>query len=148
MKLPNNTIVALADGGRQLLLVNQGDEQIMDLRHVDHDALDNPPTRAQGRSKPGQFRATGHHGGGPDAPDIHERAERRFAERLVEKISNLASSGSLKHLVVAADPKTLGELRACYSEPIRMALRAEIPKDLTKMAVKDIERALTDWSAS
>ena len=147
MKLPNKTIVALADGGRQLLLVNQGDEQIIDLRHVDHDELDNPPAREQGRSKPGQFQASGHAGGGPEGPDKHERAERRFAEAMVEKLASLAAGGTLKNLVIVADPKTLGELRSCYTDPVKAALKHEIPKDLTKLPIKDIEQAITAWTA-
>lgn len=146
MRLPTGTIVALADGGRYLLLVNRGDEDIVNLRHLSHAARPVPPTRALGREKPGRFPGIRPGGGSPEAADLHERTEQSFGKDLMKRLRQMADDDEMRHLVIVADPDTLGELRAQYEEAIRKALMAEIPRDLLKHPVPDIERAISEWS--
>ena len=146
MRLPTGTIVALADGGRYLLFVNRGDEDIVNLRHLSHQAQPVPPTRALGRERPGRFPGVRPGGGSPEAADLHERAEQSFGKDLMERLRQMAHMHKIRHLVILADPDTLGELRAQYDETIRKVLMAEIPRDLLKHPVPDIERAISEWS--
>jgi len=145
MRLPTDTIVALADGGRYLLLVNRGDEDLINLRHLSQAAQPVPPTRALGREKPGRFPSARPGGGSPEAADLHERTEQNFGKDLMKRLRQMVHDDELRHLVIVADPDTLGELRAQYDETIRKALMAEIPRDLLNQPLPDLERAISEW---
>lgn len=147
MHLPNNTVVALADGGRHLLLINRGDEDILDLRRLEEETQENPPTHEQGRDRPGAFSSSVRTGGAPEAQDLHERAETRFAHELVQRLAQMKQKGELHRLVIAADPKTLGEVRSALDESLRSSVIAEIPRDLLKLPLPEIERALAKWQS-
>ncbi|WP_158085599.1 host attachment family protein [Henriciella aquimarina] len=146
MKLPNGTMVALADGERSLLLVNQGDEDILDLRHFSHEEAANPPTHEMGRDAPGRFTSKGTGPSGPEGPDLHKRAESRFAAAFADTLSQLAKDGTITRLVVICDPDTLGEVRVHYDAAVRKALICEIPRDLTKLPIPEIEKGLSAWT--
>ena len=52
------------------------------------------------------------------------------------------TAGRIKHLVVIASPKALGELRKHYSKELTGTLLGEIAKDLTGHTVADVEKAI------
>jgi protein required for attachment to host cells len=48
----------------------------------------------------------------------------------------------VKHIIVAAPPRTLAELRSHFSDAVKQRILAEVNKDLTKHPVYEIERHL------
>ncbi|HWW66220.1 MAG TPA: host attachment family protein [Sphingomonadaceae bacterium] len=143
MKVPHNGFVLVADGQKALLLRNQGDAEVLDLKLVRGTEQSDAPDRdrktdAKGRapSIPGIQSAT------VGEADYHQQAEDRFAADTADALRRSALAGDFEHLIVVAPPRTLGELRKHYHKEVVARLTGEIPKDLTDHTVPDIERAL------
>ncbi len=142
MRVPHAAWVVVADGGKFLILENAGDAERVDLRVVRRGEQDNPPTREQGADRPGRFDDVGVGRSSVEQTDWHEIAKERFAGTLAEKLRGWALRGRFRHLVLVADPSTLGELRGRLHEKVKDALQGELDKDLTNLPVDAIEKAL------
>jgi len=143
MKLKNGTWVIVCDGGRFLLLENHGDQDVMDLRVVDHAEVANPPTSEQGVARPGRFQLTSHRRASTEETDWHTLGETRFAVDLADRLDQWASRDRFGDLVVVADSRTMGVLRGAMSEQVKACLRAEIQKDYAHRTIEFIEDALS-----
>jgi protein required for attachment to host cells len=124
--IPNDTLVVVADGRAARLFRNVGDESALKLHQVEmldpSDAADAGPSGSQ-----------------PQEADIGEAA---FAKALADRINASALRNGFAHLVLAADPGTLGALRPqLHKEAVGRTL-AEIAKDWTNTPLEQIERAL------
>ena len=143
MKIPHDAWVLVLDGEKFLLLRNQGDEDIMDLRIIDHEEVVNPPTRSQGTDRPGRMPDDG-----PgmmsamNETDWHALEKERFADDMADRLRKWAMENRFERIVVVADPRSLGELRKEYHQTVRDRIAAEIDKDLTNMPVDRIEAVL------
>jgi protein required for attachment to host cells len=80
--------------------------------------------------------------------DWHRVAEERFALHIAQELSGWASAGQFRHILIIADPRTLGALRQAYDAPLRSMIVAEIDKDLTKLPIDKIEAAITALSVA
>ena len=78
MRLANGTWVLVLDGEKFLLLRNQGDADIMDLRVIDHEEVENPPTREQGTERPGRLNDPGPGRSAVEQTDWHALEKERF----------------------------------------------------------------------
>jgi protein required for attachment to host cells len=166
MRVPHNTFVVVADGRKMLLLRNEGDAEHLNLqverkeihwspkdsdqktdaagRASSTQSGPNAPAIAQG----GSMHASG--GGAQFAPsrgsmeetDYHQLEEDRFAAEVAEMLKRAALSNAIDSLIVAAPPRTLGELRKHYHKEVEARLAGEIDKDLTGHTVPQIEEAL------
>jgi protein required for attachment to host cells len=140
----NGAWVLVGDGRRALFFSNHGDAELLDLRVVETRVEDNPPTREQGSDAPGRAYAAA----GASARsavgnvDWHELEEERFARAMADRINAAAESGELKEIVIVAPPKTLGEIRKDLSPKAQSKVAGELPKDLTKHPLPEIEKAL------
>ena len=76
-----------------------------------------------------------------DVP-LREAEEASFARQLAQRLNQDALEGRYEHLVLAADPQTLGQIRPLLHEQVRGRLLAEVPKNYTNVPREDIERAL------
>lgn len=142
MKLAHGTWVLILDGEKYLLLHNRGDEEIIDLRVVEHDEIDNPPTRDQGTEKPGRISDAGVGRSAVEQTDWHALEKENFARDVADQLKNWALKNRFSKLVVCADPKTLGNIRAEYHGEVKNRLVAEIDKDLTSLPVDKIEKTI------
>ena len=68
--------------------------------------------------------------------------EERFAVEAAHLLNTAALSNAFESLVVVAPPRTLGELRKHYHKEVEKRLVAEVPKDLTRVPVEEMERIL------
>jgi protein required for attachment to host cells len=144
MKLPNNTLVLIADGRKMLFLRNHGDTAQLDLRIEAHREQDNPPNRDQVSDAPGRvFASVGSSRSAMEETDYHQIAEDRFAAEAADLLRGRALGGDFETLVVVAPPRTLGELRKHYHKAVASRIVEEINKDLTGRSVNEIEAALT-----
>lgn len=144
MNLPHNTLIAIADGAKLLLLRNGGDTAHPALEVVSHETQAHPATHDQGTDRPGK----GHSSAGPgrsaiEGTDWHQMDEDRFAAHAADLLNRLATDGWAEHIVVAAPPKTLGEMRKHYGKAIETRLLGEVNKDLTGFSVDQIAKHLT-----
>lgn len=139
MQLPHATLVLVADGQKYLMLRNQGDEDILDLRIIAVDEIENPPDREQSTDRPGRFPDTGDHKSAVQETDWHQLEKERFAQDVAKMLNASAMSGQLSPLVIIADPSTLGELRPSLHKATQERVLAEIDKDITNHPLDQIE---------
>jgi protein required for attachment to host cells len=143
MRIGNGTWVLVADGEKYLLLSNHGDAELLDLRILRHGEADNPPTHVQGTDRPGRLDDAGGPGrSAVEDTDWHRLEKERFAKDLAERLRRWALGNQFRHLVIVADPRTLGVLRPELHKAVTERLDGEVDKDLTRMPVPEIEAVL------
>jgi protein required for attachment to host cells len=158
MRIENATWIAVADGARFLLLHNDGDADYPRLRMVEHMDHQNPPSRDQGTDRPGRMpdqrgaapQTRGEPGQGPhpgprsalETTDWHRIAEEDFARQIAARLSELAGQGQLGRLLLVADPRSLGRIRAALAPSLSRAIVAEVARDLTGQPLPRIAEVL------
>ena len=143
MRVPHNSLIAVADGRKLLFLRNEGDADLLNLRRASVTEQANPATRDQGSDAPGQgFAPSGTRQGSLGETDYHAIEEERFADVLAADLNKGALAQAYKELVVVAPPKILAELRREFSKHTQERIAAEIPKDLVHHTIPEIEKLL------
>jgi protein required for attachment to host cells len=141
-RIPYDALVLVGDGHKAIFYRNKGDAAHPNLiveQVLEHDNL---PTREQGAERPGT--APGGQRNAMGDTDWHRLEENRFAADIADALYKLAHRGGFGKLVVAAPPKTLGELRKAFHKEVTQRIVAEVNKDLTGHDVGDIETVLRD----
>ena len=132
MKIPHNAQVALVNGERFVLMRNVGEAFEPKLEQVDELdlLLTNFSAGVRHQDPAGQRNGS---------TDIDELAH---GAAVAEWLNERALKGELSDIVIAADPKTLGQIRQrCHKETERRII-GELPKDLINQPVDAIERAI------
>jgi protein required for attachment to host cells len=134
----------VGDGEKALFLENIGDEKTINLAVVRTMEHENPPTREQGTDRPGRYNdGSGPHRSAVEDTDWHHLGKERFAKEIADRLYKAAHSGRYKHLVIAAPPFILGELRKELHKEVRDRVLLELDKELTKLPVHEIEARIT-----
>ena len=136
MQIPNQTVIAVADGEKLSMFRNNGDERDVKLVAMDDVDID---AAAAGSASVGRTSSANPDGGAGE--------EAGFAVGIAEMLNRRVLNGKVKSLVVIAAPRTLGELRKQYHKNLEAVLIGEIPKDLTGHSMQDIEKALAALDA-
>ncbi|CAM3771693.1 Host attachment protein [Bordetella sputigena] len=142
--IPRHAWIALCNGGRGLILQNDGDSANLELRTVASYEVELPPTRDLGAAPPG--RVTGPMGmprSAVEAPDLHERAEAEFLHRFVHALDEHTRRMPQARLIIVAPPRVLGRLRKALSPTLRDRLFAEIPRNVALHTVDEIKNKLS-----
>ncbi len=126
--LPGTWIV-VADGGEARLFHSEGQGDKFSLKQVEllkpTDLLDDGPS--------------GHR---PPESDGRATDEATFAKQLAHRINAAALKNEFEHLVLMADPQTMGQMRPqLHKETLRRIVR-EVAKTFTNSPVEDIKGAL------
>ena len=132
MKVPRRALVALANGERFVLMRNVGEVFEPRLERIGELDLELTNFAAGARHQD----PAGQRSGSTDIDELAHGAA--IAEWLNEK----ALKGRLGQLVVAADPKTLGQIRQHCHKEVRSRIVGEVAKDPINSPVPEIERAL------
>lgn len=135
--------VLVADGEKALFMRNEGDAKFPNLRVMRELSQENPPTSEQASDRPGRF----HDGASPhrsavQETDWHRIGKLRFADEIAERLYKAAHRGDFDHIIIAAPPLVLGELRKKMHQEVADRVVGEIPKTLTNQPVYDIEKML------
>jgi protein required for attachment to host cells len=135
--------IVVCDGGKALVLENTGDEKFPNLKTRETLAHDNPKTHEQGTDVPGRT----HSSVGPGRSavgqtDWHDQAEQAFLDNLAGYLARAVEAHQARSIVMVASPRALGMIRPAYTHGLKAAVRAEIPKDLVKLPVYEIEKHL------
>lgn len=141
MRIQHDTFVLVADGGKMLLFRNGGDAHDPRFETVAEAKAENPPDREQKSDASGRTFSAGRHSTYEET-DFHRQEETRFARETATLLDRFARERGFDRLVVVADPRTLGVLRDHYTPRVARLVINEIPRDLVKHPVVDIERAL------
>lgn len=143
--MKHGTWVVIADGRKFLVLHNQGDDDIMDLRTLEAIEQDNASTREQGAGRPGRTHDSTSPGRSAlQETDWHQLAEDRFAHQVADDINKAALAGRFDALVLVAPPKTLAAIRPRLHKEAGARIVAELDKDLTNHPLYEIEKLLAD----
>jgi protein required for attachment to host cells len=135
--------VLVCDGAKALILRNEGDAELVNLRRVEVFAESQLPTHELGADRPGRVHES--HDGSRSAvasPDLHLEREIAFLGTIAATLDKMVRDHAVKALVVVAPPKALGLLRDRLSPAVRAIVTTEIPKDLVKLPIDEIEHHL------
>jgi protein required for attachment to host cells len=145
MRISHGTFVLVADGAKWLLFRNEGDQEYVVLKTVEHKEWASRSTREQGSDAPGRaFNSTSPSRSAYSETDWHQQDEDRFAIDTAESLRH-AVAGGKGGIVVIAPPRTLGVLRTHYGPAIEERLIAEIAKDLVGHSSDDIGAAIAAY---
>lgn len=132
MKVPPQALVALANGERFVLLRNVGEAFEPKLERIGELDLELTNFGAGARHQDPAGQRNG-------STDIDELAH---GAAVAEWLNDKALNGRLGQVVVAADPKTLGQIRQHCHQALEAKIVGELAKDLINSPVPEIEQAL------
>jgi protein required for attachment to host cells len=132
MKIPHKALVALANGERFVLMRNIGQAFEPKLELVEE--LDLELTNFSAGARHQDF--AGQRSGSTDIDELAHGAA------IAEWLNTQTLRGGIDQLVIAADPKTLGQIRQHRHKELESRIVGEIAKDLTNQPVQAVERAL------
>ncbi len=135
----------VCDGSKALMLRNDGDAELLNLKQVEHFVQPQPLTHDLGTDRPGRVQqATGNGSvrSATEETDLHAESEAAFLADVVEAADKAVRENRVKNFVVIAPPKALGILRERFTPSLRAALNAEIAKDLVHLPISEIEKHL------
>ncbi|MEP6899492.1 MAG: host attachment family protein [Rhodanobacter sp.] len=130
-KIPTGAWVVVADGTHARLFRNVGKNDALGLKQEDLVKPDMDEEEGQGPS--------GHRP--PDASP-EQTDEATFAKQLAHRLNAAALRQEFEHLVLVADPKTLGEIRPQLHSETTRRIVGELAKTLTNSTLEDIEKIL------
>ena len=143
-RLKHNDWIVATDGGRALIMRNDGttaQPKLTVLRKFEQDV---PPTRDLGTDKPGRTHARVGPGRASIEPtDLHQQEEDRLMAEVARSLAEDLREQKFSSLVVAAAPTSLGALRKAMTDDLRQTVVAELPKDFTNMNLEKLGQALS-----
>ncbi len=129
-KIPAETMVVVADGHGARVFRNVGDDQIVSLHQEELLELMNADDDGPAGSVPSE--STG-----------KQIDEATFAKQLARGLNHGALNNRYAHLVLVADPHTLGRVRPLLHKETERRMIGEIAKTLTNASLEEIEKALS-----
>src|SRR5262245_42700681 len=127
MILPTGTTVVVTDGETVRLFHNVGVKPGVHL--VEITAAPPTPTRSGSGAR--------HHTGSGN-PDGKRLVEDDFAAATAAFLNKLSLDGTIEHLVVVSDKRTLGEMRKHFHRDLRGKIIGELAKDFSRRPLQDI----------
>jgi len=127
---PKDAFIVIASGAEAKFFVNEGNHLKIKLRHV-------------GDLSPKNLDDDGPSGSRPPESSAQETDEATFAKQLAHYLYEKAQKGTFDHLVLVADPDTLGEMRPILHKEVTEKITMELNKTLTNSSTDDIERTLS-----
>ncbi|MEP7184412.1 MAG: host attachment family protein [Rhodanobacter sp.] len=129
-KIPTGTWVIVADGGKARMLHNVGGEgNALSLKQ--DQVLDAQDMQVEGPS--------GHQ---PPETSGSYIDEATFAKQLAHRLNAAALKNEFSHIILVADPQTLGQIRPQLHQEVTQRMVGELAKTFTNSPLSDIERAL------
>lgn len=127
--LPEDALVVVADGEGARVFRNRGEKGAISLHQYELLELVNLNDDGPAGSMPGQSTS-------------RQLDEATFAKQLAKGLNDAALKQQYAHLILVADPKTLGRVRPLLHKEATQRIVAEVGKDLTNVPLEDIERTL------
>ena len=143
MPLATNALVLVTDGRKTLYFRNQGDQNQIDLRIEAHDERQDAADHEMKTDAAGSNAQSGGFGRPTyEETDFHQLEEDRWAHAAAEEVNKRALANDFEALAIVAPPKTLGEIRKKLHKEAARRVVCEIPKEMTKRPIPDIEALL------
>lgn len=133
--IPEGTLIVVADGGSARVFTNVGSKTELKLKQQDELVLrDVSDAGVSGQGPSGAV---------PKDMTISQLNEATFAKQLAEQLNDDALNNRYAHLVLIADPQTLGRIRPQLHKEVQSRLVRDLAKDFTNAPLEDIQRALS-----
>jgi protein required for attachment to host cells len=143
IRVPRKSWVVVCDGGKALIMQNDGDAGGLELSVKETLSQPNEPDRELGTGKPGRTHASdGMSGSAVGETDWHEQAEVEFLKQVASRLDLLVREKDARRIVLVAPPRALGTLRANLTPSTQAAITAELAKDYTNLPVGQIQQHL------
>ncbi|MBT8047326.1 MAG: host attachment protein [Xanthomonadales bacterium] len=144
--LSSNYWVLVADSGNaRILEMRRKPYQFREVQKLTSEALHKRSrdlvSDGSGRSFHAQGPASHSKKQRSDAQDLAEQA---FTRKLIKKLEQAANRKSFEHLVLVADPKTLGRLRAQMSKSLKSEVVDELNLDLVGAPLESLEKRVKE----
>jgi protein required for attachment to host cells len=134
------TWFVLADGSRARFLTKRPETAGYDIVAEYESAEAHVPSHEIGSDRPGRSResaASARHSITP-REDIHRARKASFARDIAAHLNEAGRRGLFDTLVIYAAPRALGELRTALNAEAQKRIKAEIPKDLTRLPLAEL----------
>lgn len=128
-KIPSGALVVVADGGGARLFRNTGEGGVLALTQIEVLTPQNVNDEGPSGSMPADLRN-------------NEAEEAVFAKQLAHRLNADVLKHKYAHVVLVADPQTLGQIRPQLHKETQARMVGELAKTLTNASLKDIEAAL------
>jgi protein required for attachment to host cells len=137
MLIPAGSIILVTDGARLRVYRNEGIATAPRLVQLDGLEVHLPSSAQMGDDRPGRsFSSQGTSRSAYERPSPHDLAEAQFAEEAADRVRKLVADGET--VLLAAAPRTLGQMRKALGPDVRARLLAEIDADYTKNTPEDL----------
>jgi protein required for attachment to host cells len=148
MPLANNTLVLVTDGRKTLFFRNEGDRNQIDLRTESVDEREDLEDREMKTDAPGAvFQSAGYGHSTYEEVDFKQQEEDRWAYKAAEEVNRRALANDFEALTIIAPPRTLGEIRKKLHKEAERRVVCEIPKEMTRRPIPDIEALIIGTTA-
>lgn len=129
-KIPADAMVVVADGESARVFRNVGADGALSLQQQELVTAQNVDD-------------DGPSGSAPTEQSPQQTDEATFAKQLAHRLNHGALTNAYAHLVLVADPQTLGQMRPQLHKETLQRMHGELAKTFTNSPVHDIERALS-----
>ena len=129
-KIPADAMVVVADGESARVFRNVGTDGALSLQQQEVVTAQNVDD-------------DGPSGSAPSEQSPQQTDEATFAKQLAHRLNHGALTNAYAHLVLVADPQTLGQMRPQLHKETLQRMHGELAKTFTNSPVHDIERALS-----
>jgi len=120
LRIPHNAFVFVGDGSKALVLRNEGDAQLLNLKTERVFTDQNPATHEQGTDRLGRaFSSVGGVRSSVGQTDWHDLEEHRFAQQVAAMVERMMRDRGVDALVVVAPPRTLADLRKAFHPDLK-----------------------------
>lgn len=128
-RIPAQAMVVVADGEGARIFRNVGTHGVLSLEQQELVTAQN-------------IDDDGPSGSAPPEQTSKQTDEATFAKQLAHRLNHGALTNGYDHLVLVADPQTLGQMRPQLHKETLHRMHGELAKTLTNSSLADIERAL------
>jgi len=142
---PNYWILVADSGNARILEMRRKPYEFREVQRLASDALHKRTTDLVSDGSGRSFHAQGPASHSKkQRSDAHDLAEQEFTRKLVDKLELAANMQAFEHLVVVADPKTLGRLRGHVSKSLKARIIDELNLDLAGVPLQSLEKRLKE----
>lgn len=129
-RIPADAMVVVADGTGARIFRNAGSDGTLSLKQTE-------------TLTPQNVDDDGPSGSAPSEQSPQQTDEATFAKQLANRLNHGALTNAYAHLVLVADPQTLGQMRPQLHKETLQRMHGELAKTLTNSPLHDIERSLS-----
>jgi protein required for attachment to host cells len=123
--IPQHTLVVVADGHQAALFRSAGVKDTLSLTQ-------------ERRITPQNLEDEGPSGSRPEEQTDRQTDEATFAKQLANALYSLKHANKFEHMVLAADPQTLGQLRSAMHKTVSESIILTLDKELTNHSTADL----------